>query len=291
MRLNLFIIFLSLSACAFGQSNTDMARQLPYTLQNITFESAGTALAGTIFLPERPKSAIVLIHGSGQEKRMVKLGADLAARGFAVLTYDKRGVGESGGVYAGPEAGTNNIDTTNLNLLAADAAAACKFLAAHLTRKRTAIGLMGASQAGWVIPLAATKTPLVKFMVIFSGPVVTTLAQLRFQFYTNGNTAFWDSHSEAEALEHIKNDPDRYKFEAFDPNPALLKLNIPALWVFGGKDIQVPVSLSINNLKTLQATGKKFEYVLFPELGHNTLFSKSTEPLSTAEHWMRGHFK
>ncbi len=82
----------------------------------------------------------------------------LAANGITVLTYDKRGVGESGGIYAGPEVGTNNIDPANLNLLALDASEAAHALSAHLPSKHGPIGLMGFSQAGWIIPLAAEKS-------------------------------------------------------------------------------------------------------------------------------------
>ena len=38
----------------------------------------------------------------------------LAETGIVVLTYDKRGVGKSGGVYAGPKVGTNNVDAADL---------------------------------------------------------------------------------------------------------------------------------------------------------------------------------
>jgi hypothetical protein len=48
----------------------------------------------------------------------------LAGQGVAALTYDKRGVGKSGGAYAGPEVGTNNVGPANLKLLVGDAAAA-----------------------------------------------------------------------------------------------------------------------------------------------------------------------
>jgi alpha-beta hydrolase superfamily lysophospholipase len=104
----------------------------------------------------------------------------------ATLTYDKRGVGKSGGVYAGPEVGTNNVDPQNLALLAGDASAAVKELVSRIFSPRTPVGLIGVSQAGWIIPLAAVRTPEVKFMILWSGPLVTTLKQLRFQFLTDG---------------------------------------------------------------------------------------------------------
>lgn len=286
MKLYLVILLFCLSSELVGQSVIDSTHIASFTTENIKFKSAGTILAGTIFKPIRPHASIVLVHGSGQEKRMTKMATFLATKGIAVLTYDKRGVGESGGIYTGPEVGTNNIDSANLNLLALDASEASNTLLAHLPDKYDQIGLMGFSQAGWVIPLAATKNRKVKFMVIFSGPVVSTLEQLRFQFYTQGNSKFWEIHTEVEAREHIRNDPDKYKFEPTYPQNALSKLSIPGVWIFGGKDIQTPVGLSIEHLNDLKATGKPYTYQLFPEFGHNTAFSKSPEPINFALKWI-----
>lgn len=210
----------------------------------------------------------------------------LAKNGIAVLTYDKRGVGKSGGSYAGPEVGTNNIDSSNLNLLALDASAAANALLAHLPANHIPLGLMGFSQAGWIIPIAAKENPKVDFMVLFSCPVVTTLEQLRFQFYTQGKSDFWETHTEAEAREHINNDPDRYQFVATDPRDALATLQIQGLWLFGGKDVQIPVHLSIEHLDMLNAKGKHYTYQLFPLLGHNTA-SKSQEPVNVAIQWVK----
>lgn len=257
-------------------------------MENVEFNSAGVALAGTIFKPKHPYAAIVLIHGSGQSQRMVEMASLLAKNGIAVITYDKRGVGKSGGVYAGPEVGTNNIDSANLNLLALDASNASNTLLAHLSAKHLRLGLLGFSQAGWVIPLAAQKNRKVNFMILFSGPVVTTLEQLRFQFYTDGDRHFWENHTEAEARQHVRSDPDRYQFAGTDPRDALSKLSIPGLWLFGGKDIQIPVGLSTAHLDTLKAQGKRYEYQLFPELAHNTSLSKSQEPFNAAVQWIKG---
>lgn len=257
-----------------------------FTTKEVKFKSAGATLAGTIFKPKQAYAAIVLVHGSGQEIRMEEMASFLAKQGIAVLTYDKRGVGKSGGVYAGPEVGTNNIDSANLELLAADASVATNTLLVHLS-KHIPVGLMGFSQAGWIIPIAAQKNNKVGFMILFSGPVVTTLEQLRFQFYTQGKANFWDTHIEAEVREHVRNDPDRYQFMAIDPRHALAKLSIPGLWLFGGKDIQIPVGLSVEQLNALKAQGKLYEYQLFPELGHNTAFSKSQWPVSEAVKWIK----
>ena len=258
-----------------------------FTTKNIKFLSQGDSLAGTIYKPEHISAAVVIIHGSGQEKRMTEFATMLANNGIAVFTYDKRGIGESGGIYAGPEVGTNNVDAANLNLLSLDASAAVDVLSKYLSNKKIAIGLTCGSQAGWIIPLAAEKNKKVKFMAIFSGALITVKQQLRFQFYTKGNTKFWDTHTEEDARKHTMTDPDRYEFTDVDPMPTLSKLSIPGLWIFGGKDIQVPVNLSIEKLNTLKAKGKPFEYQLFPALGHNTAFSDDEKPVKKMIEWMK----
>ena len=275
-----FLLFLILVA-----SNHLLAQN--FATKNVKFVSNGDTLAGTTLIPNHPFAALVIVHGSGQEKRMMEFAALLANNGIAVLTYDKRGIGESGGVYAGPEVGTNNVDSANLNLLSLDASIAANTLFANLPTNHIPLGLIGGSQAGWIIPLAAKKNSNVRLMVIFSGALVTVREQLRFQFYTQGNSNFWDTHTEEDARKHIFNDADRYQFTDTDPCDVLSKLSIHGLWIFGGKDIQVPVKLSIEHLNTLKSKNKLYEYKLFPDLGHNTAFSNSKEPVETVIKWIK----
>jgi dienelactone hydrolase len=269
----------------FLQGNETYAQEeLPVHPEEISFFSQGVRLSGTLYTPKISHAAVVLVHGSGQEPRMREFAELLAASGCAVLTYDKRGVGASEGVYAGPEVGTNNIDPANLHLLAQDARTAVNLLNKKLPS--LPVGLLGFSQAGWIIPLAATDNPLVQFMVLFSGPTLTTLEQLRFQFYTAGRTDFWEYHSEADARDHVQNDPDRFQFAPTDPKESLVKLSIPGLWLFGGHDIQIPSNLCIEQLQALKAQGKPYDYALFPELGHRTGFAGSA-PVALAMEWIK----
>ena len=280
MKICLVFLLSGFSFGLFAQTQSEI------TLENVKFKSVDVVLEGTIFKHKRPVAALVLVHGSGKETRMMELAAHLAKNGITVLTYDKRGVGKSGGVYAGPEVGTNNVDSANLRLLALDAGAAVNTLRKHLPSKNMPIGLMGFSQAGWIIPITAANYPNTQFMVLFSCPVVGTLEQLRFQFYTAGDAEFWNTHTEAEAREHIRNGPDRYQFVNTDPREALTKISIPGLWIFGGKDIQIPVHLSIERLNALKAKAKPFDYTVFPEQGHNTALSNSQEPMLKAIQWI-----
>ena len=257
----------------------------PVIKQDIIINSEGVNLAGTIYKPKNAYASVVVVHGSGQETRMTEFAELLANNGISVLTYDKRGVGKSGGVYAGPEVGTNNVDSLNINLLAKDARAALNKIKNY--SNGTPIGLLGFSQAGWIIPIAANNNPLVNFMVLFSCPTITSLEQLRFQFYTNGNTNFWVNHTEEDARNHIKNDSDRYQFISTDPKVALRNISAPSLWLFGEKDIQIPVKLCIEQINTLKSEGKPFEYTLFSNLGHNTAFADDKSPVEIAINWIK----
>jgi pimeloyl-ACP methyl ester carboxylesterase len=257
----------------------------PIIKQDIFINSEGAKLAGTLYIPKHEYASLVIVHGSGQEIRMNEFAELLANNGILVLTYDKRGVGKSGGVYAGPEVGTNNVDSLNIHLLAKDARAALNKIKHY--NNGTPIGLLGFSQAGWIIPIAANNNPIVNFMVLFSCPTITSLEQLRFQFYTNGDTNFWLNHTEEDARNHIKNDSDRYQFISTDPKVALRDLSVPALWLFGEKDIQIPVKLCIEQINSLKSKGKPFEYILFPNLGHNIAFADDKSPLEIAINWIK----
>ncbi|WP_278405371.1 alpha/beta hydrolase family protein [Pseudoalteromonas ruthenica] len=284
----LLVLLIFASGCATNSRNLSQAlgeenshsRDL-ITVEEVVFDSEGVPLSGSIYIPKNAQAAVVLVHGSDPVPRMSKLAESLAKHDLLVLTYDKRGVGESGGVYVGPQVGTNNISVDNLTLLAKDASAAVDVV--HEYDNSLSIGLLGASQAGWIIPITALNNQSVEFMVLFSSPTITTLEQLRFQFYTNGREDFWQTQSNEEAREHTLNDPDKYEFNATDPKVYLDSLSIPGLWLFGEQDIQVPVKMCVEQLNELKAQGKPFEYVLFPSLGHNT---NKAEPLAIAIHWI-----
>lgn len=285
-RILMLFLLINLISCKIlsNDKNRQLAKDINQTIktEDIFFESDGIHLSGTIVIPKNPNSAVVVIHGSDQVPRMLKFAEQLAEKNIMVLTYDKRGVGKSGGIYAGPEVGTNNISVENLNLLAKDANAAVNIL--FQKNKNLPIGLIGASQAGWIIPIVAQKNPLVKFMVLMSSPTITTLEQLRFQFYTNGREDFWDNHTEKDAREHIKNDPDKYQFVATDPKESLKTISIPGLWIYGEKDIQIPVKMCIEQLNAFKLENKPFEYVLFPALGHHT---NLPEPITISANWIK----
>jgi pimeloyl-ACP methyl ester carboxylesterase len=139
--------------------------------EDVSFSSGGVQLAGTLVSPARGgrHPAIVLVHGSGAENReyMLPFARFLVRRGMAVLGYDKRGVGRS----------TGDWNTASFDDLAGDVLAAFEYLKTRSDIDRGKIGLLGISQAGWIMPLAAVRAKDIAFLISVSGagvPVAET---------------------------------------------------------------------------------------------------------------------
>ena len=238
-------------------------------VEDVKFISHGVTLVGSVVLPtNKPIAALVLVHGSGPEERMMGLARALASDGLAVLTFDKRGVGKSGGEYWGIERNKENIAAVNLNLLADDAVAAAQALAKYPSLEGVPIGFVGISQAGWIIPIAASRFPMTKFLGLWSGPVCTVSEQLHFQSLAMDNQDFWKTHTRDQVAEYMQS--VGYRADDIDPRTSLSKLSIPGLWLFGDEDNLVPVDLSVARLESLiQQRHSDFEYGVMPGYGHN----------------------
>lgn len=242
----------------------------------VTFDSVAARLAFTLDLPEGkgPFPAIVLGHGSGRVTRdQLKFTADrFRGFGFAVLRFDKRGVGESTGQFV--PVGTRDSPTV-FPQLAGDIEAAVRFLRTRPEIDPRRIGLSGWSQAGWILPIAARDLGDVAFMVIMSGPVCSVGLEMYYSDFAEGTTTPLD-------LVYPKmrdfNGP-----AGFDVVPTLRAIDTPGLWLFGSDDRSIPERDSIANLKALAAQGKPFEWKEYPGLDH---------PLSpgiwdAVERWLR----
>jgi hypothetical protein len=118
-----------------------------------TFTSRdGVALAGKLVMPPggRAKALAVWIDGSNNDPSTddAVWPYELARRGVAVFVYDKRGTG-----------GSNGELSADFHVRAQDTAAAVRE-ARRLAPTVRKVGVIGASQGGWVAPLTATLTPL-----------------------------------------------------------------------------------------------------------------------------------
>jgi len=242
------------------------AERVRYTSEDVTFKSAdGTKLMGRISLPESntPLPAFMALHGSEHGTRdnfgNKVMAHFMISRGFAILNYDKRGVGESEGIYQ------EAASAANLQRHADDAIAGVEYLASRPEIDAKRIGLIGGSQAGWVIPLAASQSDVISHIVILSGPVESTFQEDVFSSYTNdGDTA--TNYDDAKITQQLR----ELKPGGFDPIPIIAELNQSGLWLWGSVDKSVPVTFSAENLQALIDSGKNnFSYEIFPNGDHN----------------------
>jgi pimeloyl-ACP methyl ester carboxylesterase len=126
----------------------------------------GVTLAGRLRVPTTrgrgPVPAVLLLSGSGPGLRggFHLLEERLLNSGIAVLTYDKRGNGQSTGQF---------VDT--LANMTTDARAAVRFLRSRTDIDGARIALAGHSQGGAVGPAVAAQDPSIAAVVMFAGPV------------------------------------------------------------------------------------------------------------------------
>jgi pimeloyl-ACP methyl ester carboxylesterase len=213
--------------------------------------------AATLTLPAGagPFPALAMVHGSGERTRdeFDVWTAYLALNGVAVLADDKRGVGESGGTFPGDAGNDGTVD-----LLARDAQTEARFLAALPQVDPARVGLFGDSQAGWISPLAASREPAVRFVVSVAGPT-TTVGETDDWGRLAGESETQPSGSRAAMLGQVRQDGP----SGFDPVPSLRKLSIPALWMYGSDDRNVPTELCVERLQELKP-GHDFSWVVLP---------------------------
>lgn len=156
-------------------------QRLTFSTVETRFAGHGETLAGRLVLPPGHGAVpiAVLVHGSeAYSARMFNYFQRLfPAHGIGVFVYDKRGTGESTGRYS-----------QDFHLLADDAVAALRE-ARRLAGKRAGrVGFSGGSQAGWIMPLAATRSDP-DFIAVSYGLADSPLAEDRDQVRLDLTTA------------------------------------------------------------------------------------------------------
>ena len=132
----------------------------------VSFENDGIRFEGTLFKPKKDGvfPAVIILHGSGAETRRepsYRVAArTMLAQGFAILLYDKRGSGASGG----------DLDSATYGDLASDAHAALRFLQRRADIDSRNIGLFANSESGWFAPEVAAESRKIAFIINRVGP-------------------------------------------------------------------------------------------------------------------------
>jgi pimeloyl-ACP methyl ester carboxylesterase len=147
---------------------------LPYISEEVTISDNSqnkVSLSGTLTLPDSTGifPAIILIAGSGPNDRdetifghkpFYLLSDYLTRNGFAVLRYDKRGVGKSTGDYS----------KATISDFVTDASNALEYLKSRKGIDSSKIGMLGHSEGGIIAPMVASKSSDVKFLVLLAAP-------------------------------------------------------------------------------------------------------------------------
>lgn len=216
--------------------------------QMLSFTDRGVHFAARLLLPsgQGPFPGVVIVPGSERANRWTyDLWANFyVAHGVAVLTYDKRGVRGSGGVY------DSSAATTNLETLANDALAALTLLGGQPEIDPGRVGLTGGSQAGWVIEIAAAHSSAVKFAALQAAPAMSVDRQLAYAQITK-----WGQLSppptKAAIQAGLAGKPDG----GYDPHADIASLHIPVLWQLGSVDKRMYTPETVANLQQIESTG------------------------------------
>lgn len=264
--------------------------------EDVRFSNGDIQFAGTLITPtagqEHP--AIILLHGSGPMNReyMLPFARFLVRHGMAILTYDKRGVASSDGDWA----------TASFEDLAGDVIAAFKYLQTRTDIDHGQIGLLGLSQAGWIMPLAAVREKRIAFLISISGPgipptettidharnemeaqgmaapvVAQIIGLMRLQYHYAHTGEGWEEYFEArqalvrrmgaapETFPGRKNHPHWQVIRQsyfYDPAPTLRQLQSPTLALFGELDNNVLPEKNMAAWNTALEHGRNPDYTL-----------------------------
>lgn len=273
------------------------------TSEDVTFTSRdGIELRGSLVLPAETTSrlpVVVLLHGSEPATRSLayRLHANVfLERGMAVLLYDKRGAGASGGDH----------DSASYAQFIDDALAAIGFLRQRPEIDPDRIGVVGASESGWFTPEIAERAGNLAFVINKSGSSVSWQETVAWETYNDLVTdgvgpdsareqtavsrrlwAYYVSPSDDErgALEATLREwaaredsqlpvapravsPSYVQDIAYDPAPFLERLTTPTFYVFGSEDVNIPTVPCVERLTELRDAGRPVSFHVFDGEGH-----------------------
>lgn len=214
----------SLSSTGFVTYKLNTPRYTTEPLPNgdmkIVFKSRGADIVGIYAPPVTiPPSApaFVVLPGGNVKKEAEHLGIakDLRELGFATLTLDQRGIGETGGPFPPMEdeilAFANQNEPVNHKMVA-DAIEAAKVLSTMSGINREKIYIAGVSMGGRVAIIAAAQDPDIKGVLAVSAGGFSLPAGLDEEqraFFTSINPDFYVGSISPRPLImiHAENDP------------------------------------------------------------------------------------
>jgi dienelactone hydrolase len=268
----------------------------PYTADDVTIPTPrGYTLAGTLTRPAGAPArvpVVVTISGSGQQERDERLPmlpayaffrevADtLGRRGVAVLRYDDRGTGASGGRETLARATSADF--------ADDARAVVAWLRTRPDVDQGRILLAGHSEGGLIAPLLAAADTALRGVALLAGPAYSGRRILLYQNDQAIAAAPGLSPTQRDSIRaRVPADLDsaastnpwiRY-FLAHDPLPVARQLRQPVLILQGDTDRQVTPDQADTLAAALTAAGNRDVTLRrFPDTNHLFLADPSGDP-------------
>jgi pimeloyl-ACP methyl ester carboxylesterase len=180
-----------------------------------------------------------------------------------VFVYDKRGVGDSSGQYLSMNAETSKEGIPLRTQIVLD-------IVDHLYDtpyvNPEKIGLIGSSQGGWVSPLAASKSSKISFVICVSGVACTV-----------GTSDYYSDIVKDSSIEEATQKLESYNgVQGYDPSEALHNVEIPVLWIYGGKDRSNPTHYDLKILEKFKRESDKNFTIHYYENYNHEMIDEST---------------
>lgn len=290
----LALSFLVLGRCASWEGDSE----------EVVFSGGGgIGLHGTLAFPAEAgpsMPAIVMLHGAERATRdrfIYPITGNLfLERGLAVLTYDKRGAGQSGGDY----------ESSTYEQLIQDAVAAIAYLRSRPDIDPQRIGLFAVSESGWLAPEIIERSGDVAFLINKVGSTLSVRDTVAWEMFNDFQTEGASAASAREQVDIVlriwswqesRDESERAALQAvldrwaeredsvlpttlssvsagvsadrrYDPGPFLERMSTPALYLYGAEDINIPARESMVRIGQLQALGVPIGGRVFEGEGH-----------------------
>ena len=272
--------------------------------EEVNIQRGDVQLAGTLELPHSQGRvpALLMVPGSAAFDRsnyglFDALADSLTGLGFATLRVDDRGTGRSDG----------KKHDLSADDLADDILALHSYLRGRPEIDPRRVGLLGHSFGGALIPVAASRSSKIAFVITLAGYALTgenLMMETRRRYEESRDIddaqrhrilAFqeamfdaakaggpWEtveeelrnlnrielSRPDDETVLQLAKSPWFKSFLALDPDPSIRSLRIPFLAIFGGSDVSVSPELNIEAMRKSLSENPGSVVHVVPEANH-----------------------
>ncbi len=259
------------------------------TTHSIPFND--TLIAGTLSLPDgcNAPAVAIFVHGDGPQNRFhndgyLPLMNALLDNCIGVYSWDKPGVGDSTGNWL-KQSMTNRAELANTALL---------YLQALPALSNNRIGYLGFSQAGWVVPKAASMTRpafsvligaainwqeqgayLTRTRLELGGVDKDNVSIIAEQIRKSDESLFNSAEQKNTADIPVDIDPGRFEFISLnyhaDARRDLSTMPGPVMALWGADDVNVNAAKNAQQYQQLLKPNDANKIVIIPNATHSLL--------------------